>query len=818
MPLALHNAPKRPPGAIEQLSPLRNKLPPLLADNARATATPLAAASPLPFPATAHHPPTTRPHADVRALPAEANPLQQQDAQRPQPTHRSTLGELLAQERRQEAAERAQLVHAALPDGGEVMKRLKERATRQHPTTMAERWHARLNGAPKPIEGQRREKFEALVRADVLALAKTGRMDPLLAVHAMRAAVVEGTVGQGILAQDRQLLLDVLDQLANPVDRLYPQLKLKVTSDTLPAFTDADVLEKPTALGSGALHDVFAVKLMNPDGSVFEGVFKPLRAEKERGWVAVATGIPQDDPQIAMRNLATVAYAKKLGLDVIPDTRLAVIDTGRGPFDPDVGLIMEPARGKPAIETDASLLARPEVCAEITKLQLLDHLTGQGDRTPNNYFISIEPSGRAKVMGIDNDQCFGKDLTHPADIQQTFDGDPSRQMFRGTGLPPVIDTKMERSINALTEEDIRSMLGNKLNEAEIQAALSRYRSVKNHVFELRMTGHVIEPSQWGDPNVQQQLTVENSYVGRERLLATETPRGRSNSPTAADVDQLVAAREQVEALAAKLPQLRKHKPEIARQVEELVPVFNHALLAKDVYDDKSVPGLLPAGYSRLSPKELDGLGLGPSDLADARSGYFAAVYKTPEGRYVLANRGTTSGSTSKKDWGANFRQGAGLESDQYNHAMRTAMKIVTAAPGQVDFVGHSKGGGLAQAQALATHAKAVVFNAAALHRNTLGRHNVHNRPVNSSVSAYNVRGEVLNALQDKTPAIVPSVRGGRYELPAVKPPTQTPAGLEWKGEMGTLSTLKNTVSLHGMNSVIDSLGWQLDNLRRDAGL
>lgn len=289
------------------------------------------------------------------------------------------------------------------------------------------------------------------------------------------------------------------------------------------------------------------------------------------------------------------------------------------------------------------------------------------------------------------------------------------------------------------------------------------------------------------------------------------------APATAAVAKQLAVKQQVDALVSQLPQLQQQRPEIARQIEDLAGVFNHALLASDVYADHSNPHLLPAGYSRLSPQEMAALNLNPSDLVSPQSGYVAAIYKAPTGRYVVANRGTTSGESAAKDWKTNIRQGAGRRTSQYDDAIRTALKITAAAPGQVDFVGHSKGGGLAQAQALATHSKAVVFNAAALHGNTLGRHGLHSRHANGLVSAYNVGGEVLNRLQDKTPGIVPSVRGGRYELPAVKPPESTPAGLEWGAEMGKLQTIKNAVALHSMDSVIDSLGWQLDNLRRDAG-
>ena len=324
--------------------------------------------------------------------------------------------------------------------------------------------------------------------------------------------------GQQKLFRKEQREAANVPTLARHIGRLYKQLNLKVTGDTLPAFTNAQVLEPPKKLGSGAFNTVFQVKLKNPDGTAFNGVFKPLGGI-EKGWVAAATGIPRDDPQIAMRNIATVDVAKKLGFDVVPSTRMAVIDTGRGAVDPDLGLVMDLATGKPAAEIEASTLARGVVAAEVTKLQLLDHITGQGDRHANNYFIDFkrepEPHGTAKVMGIDNDQCFGKNLTDPAGIQWV-DNDSMRRGFRGTALPPVVDTEMARAINALTSRDIRAMLGNKLSEPEIQAAIARHEGVKDHIAKLRTEGNIIHPDDWEQPGVQALLTAENSYIGRER--------------------------------------------------------------------------------------------------------------------------------------------------------------------------------------------------------------------------------------------------------------------------------------------------------------
>ena len=390
------------------------------------------------------------------------------------------------------------------------MKRLKDRAARKHPATMAEKWHARLNGSPKPMEGKRRADFMALVRADAMAVARVGQIDARVAVDRMRAAVEDGALGQDILAEDRGLLLEVLGKLADPADHLYGQLNLKITPDTQLAYTDADVLEKPTPLKSGTFASVFALKVENGLGVAQDSIFKPLKATED-GWVGRAAGIPMDDPQAAIRNIATLSCAKKLGLNVIVETKLALIDTGRGPLDPDLGLLMERAPGKQARDADAEWLKNPAVFAEVTKLQLLDHLTGQVDRHDNNYFIHVGTDGGVKVTGIDNDQCFGKDLLRPADIQPHV-GIP----FFGTALPPVIDTAMAEMLDALGDDDLHDMLDDKLSDEEVEAAVSRLQGLRLHVDQLRNEGLVIEPEQWTDPAVQGRFNAQNSYIGRER--------------------------------------------------------------------------------------------------------------------------------------------------------------------------------------------------------------------------------------------------------------------------------------------------------------
>jgi hypothetical protein len=317
--------------------------------------------------------------------------------------------------------------------------------------------------------------------------------------------------GRPPLQAQQQAMNVPAGRLPANLGRLYQALNLKVTDDTKPAFTNDNLLGKPTKLGAGAFNTVFAVKLEKPDGSKFDGVFKPLGTE-EKGWVAAATGIPKHDPQIAMRNIATLSYAQKLGIDVIPETRVAVLGTDLD--GPKLGLVMARASGKEAAKADPALFNRADVRAEVTKLQLLDHLTGQGDRHGSNYFIDIGQNGKAKVTGIDNDQCFGARLTNPNGIQ--YVNNHTHYGFRGTSLPPVVDTEMAAKIKSLTHNDIREMLGNKLSEPEVQAAIARHEGVKHHIAGLEKQGMVIAPKDWNHPAVTNLLTAQNSYVGRER--------------------------------------------------------------------------------------------------------------------------------------------------------------------------------------------------------------------------------------------------------------------------------------------------------------
>jgi hypothetical protein len=179
---------------------------------------------------------------------------------------------------------------------------------------------------------------------------------------------------------------------------------------------------------------------------------------------------------------------------------------------------MGKAAGKTGLRTrqaDRSLFKKAHLRGELTKLQLLDALVGQGDRHANNYFIHEEPNDWFTVTGIDNDQCFGGKVTDPNGIAQGRTEDTMG--FRGVRLPPVVDTEMADAFDQLSPDHLDDLLGDKLSRDEVNAAKQRLQGIKNHINDLR-TNHpdrVIDPSQWGSDTVSQLLIDQNSYASRE---------------------------------------------------------------------------------------------------------------------------------------------------------------------------------------------------------------------------------------------------------------------------------------------------------------
>lgn len=241
--------------------------------------------------------------------------------------------------------------------------------------------------------------------------------------------------------------------------------------------------------------------------------------------------------------------------------------------------------------------------------------------------------------------------------------------------------------------------------------------------------------------------------------------------------------------------------ELARGTEPLPLDYDLALLSLDVGNPESAgPGELngwaritelPPGVTMPEGGWIDGNGVihGPDGLQ-------CAIYQRGDD-YVLVFAGT--GVTGPGDQpvtvyivGANGElvpvtipgrvvgiyndvqtdaaQAAGFCPAQHHFAMALGGSMVDAYPGQVIFAGHSLGGGLASAAALATGAPAVTFNAAGLSKGTIdsatqqrnereGEQREADDYIAESesggVRAYHTENDILTTVQDYDSPVLP---------------------------------------------------------------
>lgn len=260
-------------------------------------------------------------------------------------------------------------------------------------------------------------------------------------------------------------------------------------------------------------------------------------------------------------------------------------------------------------------------------------------------------------------------------------------------------------------------------------------------------------------------------------------------------------------------------PAVGRATPPATPdVVTLARLSQAAYTNAATP--IP-GWSQASDAQLRELGLTDEQLSSTTSAFQAHVYVNGAGtdqRFVVAFRGST---TDRSDWISSGRQAAGLPSDHYSRALAVGDRIARSGSDAVTITGHSLGGGLAAAAAIAAGEDAVTFNASGLHANTIrdGAAVARNAGVTTSpdVRALHVRGEILSLLQDggdqalggALGALVtrswggaraganmvdaPSAFGTRTTLDA-----RRPADMPWYAD--------NPGSRHGIAYVLSSLG------------
>lgn len=377
----------------------------------------------------------------------------------------------------------------------------------------------------------------------------------------------------------------------------------------------------------------------------------------------------------------------------------------------------------------------------------------------------------------------------------------------------------------------------------------------NPLDEILLSGEKGGSTDWVEPSVEEYAAYNSEQkeaywqaLTQEQLNAW---KGSGVDPfaSATAVARLVGIRQQLD---TKMESIGSMDPASAERLIEQRNLLTAALISKDVYFDHSIAQLLPKGVERISDdvslrKEM---GISNSMLVDEISGYYAAAYRV-DGRYVIANRGTEMHEIN--DWIANLMQGTGAVGDQYELALRLAVQANRKVGDRLSFVGHSLGGGLASAQALAVRREAITFNAAGLHPATVEKFGIKPADGQDLIQAYYVQGEALSLIQDKVKpnvlglayasdgllhmgansgplwraasevngksvsqllAEMPAAAGRRIELLAHEAPTRSIDGTSWvtgRAIEGRWEMNLSSINLHGMSEVVYALygnfGW-----------
>lgn len=186
-------------------------------------------------------------------------------------------------------------------------------------------------------------------------------------------------------------------------------------------------------------------------------------------------------------------------------------------------------------------------------------------------------------------------------------------------------------------------------------------------------------------------------------------------------------------------------------------------LANFVYTAGGQPlpqdGALPEGW-QVSPLAIPGIELRPKAQGKKTpTGFNSELYERANADGTTTYAYVTAGTNDLRDGLQDVLQPLGLPAQQYRWSVNNARKIdgVLAAQ-ELYFIGHSLGGGLASANALATGREAMTFNAAGLSKGTRNRQDLPRYEAYAAngghIDAYVAAGEIVSRVQSTSPQLV----------------------------------------------------------------
>lgn len=232
---------------------------------------------------------------------------------------------------------------------------------------------------------------------------------------------------------------------------------------------------------------------------------------------------------ISKRNVATSVVAELLGIgDLVEQSKtVKVYDKASGKTIR--GNLMTKAKGiggddvtekeKTQVRNEKDMFKReakaenlfaPSIQKELSSLQVLDYICGQGDRNNKNYFMEFnEETGKYDhIHGIDNDQAFSTGV----DMEELIRANP-KSIGGMAGMKtrnvvssnddleiPHMDKKLAQRILKVTDDEFRFALQGLIEPRFLELAVQRLKKVRNGIQKemLKKDSDVfMEDGDWG---------------------------------------------------------------------------------------------------------------------------------------------------------------------------------------------------------------------------------------------------------------------------------------------------------------------------------
>ena len=341
------------------------------------------------------------------------------------------------------------------------------------------------------------------------------------------------------------------------------RLGLRPSAAARVGVTDDDAQGELRPLGSGSMNTVLAGKFRR-NGRDFDGVFKADGTEAPSD-MAEAIGIPKSTPRYAYRNIATTKLDELLDFDepittpsqmaihggklgTVSEMAKGVAPKGRlvpgGTEVPGLPVEMVQAsidRGEPVnvgirkgkvYQLEDSMYDvnydDPRLRRDLVRLQLMDSIAGQVDRSMGNYLVQQDPNTRKVlgVKGIDNDLAWGSELR-----KVRREPGVSKLGYLPNDLPPYVDQETHDAVMSLTPSRLAKAMSGLLTADEISAATERLTDVQDHLAGLAKAGRILKKDDdWTRADVTAELMKpvrpgeHSSYLGRDMSMQAEKRR------------------------------------------------------------------------------------------------------------------------------------------------------------------------------------------------------------------------------------------------------------------------------------------------------